>query len=713
MTHRPLHKPARTGRTFRRAPWVLPGILLLATGIGPAAYAFWQTESSNYAATAADSIPAGGKPAVTTNGAGLSVNWTAATTASGRPVSGYTVTRYAVATGGTAIPATGACAGTVTALTCTEQGVPGGLWYYTVTPAIALWTGAESPRSDGIYNDTTAPVATASLTQAPNTAGWNNTSPVTVTINAQDDPAGSGVASITYTLDTAAPVTISAATASFPVSGDGTHTVSYSALDNAGNTTPVQTRIIRIDTAAPAVPVLSVPEHINVANAAAVLISGTAEPGATISLTVRDAGSAHTATAVTTASGTGAWSLSPNLTSLTDGTVTYSAAATDAAGNTGAAGTLTGTKDTGAPAVPALSVPGYVNTANVASVPVTGTAEPGSTLTLTVTDAGAAHTVTGVTTTSGTGTWSVTGLNLASLNQGTVSYSAVASDAAGNTGAPASAINLKDTLAPAAPGLTVPPYVNASTASIQVTGTAEPGALITFTVTDAGSSHSIPRTAAASSSGAWNVTGLNLGSFNDGVLSYTATATDAAGNIGTAATATGKKDVIAPSVSGITLANGTGSPKSTASTADRGDTLTLQYSEAMDPARFCPLWNGTAPLSGTVTLSDGGTGGSNDTLSVSATGCTTLALGTLALGANYIGTTPAVFGANGAASTLTWDPATNTLILKLGTLANNSGTPLTQVNSGNPAYTPAANLSDLAGNPLATSTTTSATKTGF
>jgi hypothetical protein len=713
MTHRPLHKPARTGRTFRRAPWVLPGILLLATGIGPAAYAFWQTESSNYAAAAADSIPAGGTPAVTANGAGLSVSWTAATTASGRPVSGYTVTRYAVATGGTAIPATGACAGIVTALTCTEQGLPGGIWYYTVTPAIALWTGAESPRSDGIYNDTTAPVATASLTQAPNTAGWNNTSPVTVTINAQDDPAGSGVASITYTLDTGAPVTINAATASFPVSGDGTHTVSYSALDNAGNTTPVQTRIIRIDTAAPAVPVLSVPEHINAANAAAVPVSGTAEPGATISLTVRDAGSAHTATAVTTASGTGAWSISPNLTSLTDGTVTYSATATDAAGNTGTAATLTGTKDTRAPAVPALSVPGYVNVANVASVPVTGTAEPGSTLTLTVTDAGAAHTVTGVTTTSGTGTWSVTGLNLAALNQGTVSYSAIASDAAGNTGAPATATNLKDTQAPAAPGLTVPPYVNASTASIQVTGTAEPGALITFTVTDAGASHSIPRTAAASSSGAWNVTGLNLGSFNDGVLSYTATATDPAGNTGTAATATGKKDVIAPTVSGITLANGTGNPKSTASTADRGDTLTLQYSEAMDPARFCPLWNGTAPLSGTVTLSDGGTGGSNDTLSVSATGCTTLALGTLALGANYIGTTPAVFGANGAASTLTWDPATNTLILKLGTLANNSGTPLTQVNPGNPAYTPAANLSDLAGNPLATSTTTSATKTGF
>ncbi|TDL41121.1 hypothetical protein [Arthrobacter nitrophenolicus] len=45
----------------------------------------------------------------------------------------------------------------MTTLACTEQNVPGGIWYYTVTPAIALWTGAESPRSSGISSDSAAP----------------------------------------------------------------------------------------------------------------------------------------------------------------------------------------------------------------------------------------------------------------------------------------------------------------------------------------------------------------------------------------------------------------------------------------------------------------------------------------------------------------------------------------------------------------------------
>ena len=63
-----------------------------------------------------------------------------AATLAGRPVSGYAVARYASASGGTKIAAGGTCTGTVTAgLGCTDQGVPTGTWYYTVTPVLGQW----------------------------------------------------------------------------------------------------------------------------------------------------------------------------------------------------------------------------------------------------------------------------------------------------------------------------------------------------------------------------------------------------------------------------------------------------------------------------------------------------------------------------------------------------------------------------------------------
>src|SRR5207248_8976026 len=84
------------------------------------------------------------------NGQDVTLNWTATTTASGASVGasvgGYTINRYSVLSGGTPTGAAGGCSGTVAALTCTEQSAPTGTWYYTVTPKISLWTGAESSR---------------------------------------------------------------------------------------------------------------------------------------------------------------------------------------------------------------------------------------------------------------------------------------------------------------------------------------------------------------------------------------------------------------------------------------------------------------------------------------------------------------------------------------------------------------------------------------
>ncbi|MBT2567161.1 hypothetical protein J7I84_11770 [Arthrobacter sp. ISL-85] len=672
-------------RPSRRLAWIITAVLLLL-GSGTAAYAFWaSTTSSNNAAAAADTLAPGSKPAVSANGAALSVTWANGTTINGRPATGYTVARYSAATGGTAIPATGGCAGTVTTLTCTEQNVPGGTWYYTVTPAIALWTGAESPRSNGISSDTLPPTASASVSPTPN-AGWNNTSPVTVTVTADDGTNGSGVASITYAVDGGAQQTVRGAKATIPVTGDGTHSVSYFATDNAGNVGSTQNQTVKIDTQAPIAPAFaSVPGYVNSATVSGVTVSGTAEAGATVTLTATDS-AGHAVPVSATASGTGAWSATLNLSSLNQGTVTYSAAATDAAGNTGTSNTATSTKDTLAPAAAqGLSVPQpYVNSAAVGAVPVSGTAEAGAGVTVSATSAGSATPVTGTATASG-GPWSMN-LDLTSLKDGTVTYSVTVKDPAGNTSAPATATDTKDTVAPA-PTITAPMYASKSSA---VTGTTEAGTVVSVTVRDFALK---PVTTQVTPIGtSWSTT-MDISSLSDGTLTYTVTATDAAGNTGSA-TAAGTKDTSAPAVTGITI-SGTGGKRS--GTPDSGDTITLKFSKSMDPARSCAGWTGTQTLNGTATLTDAGT--SADTMTFASSNCPGM-LGTMSLGANYIASgATATFGGNGNgnATTFTFDSTAQILTIKLGGIQNGSGTPLSAA-AGIPTLAPAATLTDLAGN---------------
>lgn len=586
MSTQPRHHLPRAASWLRtRAPWVLIGILLVS-GIGSAAYAFWQSIStSNFAAADGDTVMPGSKPSASLTGTDISVSWTAGTTTGGRAVTGYTVARYNAATGGSKTPATGACAGTVTVLSCAEQNVPGGTWYYTVTPAIALWAGAESPRSDGVSNDSTPPVASvASISPTPNASGLNNSSPVIVNLTAQDNAGGSGVASITYAVDSGIPTRVNAANAAVTVSGDGTHVVSYFATDNAGNASSSQNLAIKIDTVAPGAPSIIVPTYVNSANVAAVPVNGTAEPGTTLTLTVTDAGAAHTLTQTVPVSSGGAWTATGfNLTSLNQGTVTYAAKATDTAGNTGSTVSVTSIKDTLAPAAPTISAPLYVNSANVANVPVSGTAEAGAAVTLVVTDAGAAHTVTQTAAASGTGAWSTTGLNLSALNQGAVTYAATATDSAGNTGASATTTKTKDTIS-ATPTVTVPTYVNSANAgNVPVSGTSDAGASITLTVTDAGSAHTVSQSVTATGSGTWSVTGLNLTTFTDGTISYSATATDSAGNISTAGTATNTKDTVSatPVVSAPAYVNGVNVASVPVSgTSDAGASVSLTVTDA-------------------------------------------------------------------------------------------------------------------------------------
>ncbi|UKA63940.1 OmpL47-type beta-barrel domain-containing protein [Arthrobacter sp. FW306-04-A] len=369
---------------LRRVMGALLAVLFISWG-GPAANAFWQSlSSSNFAAAKADTIPQGSTPTGSSSGTNVTISWTTVTTPGGHNVAGYTIARYSSPTGGTKVAAGGGCAGTVSGLSCIEQSVPDGTWYYTVTPVIQLWTGAESARSAVVAIDTTPPtISVTSISPTPNGAGWNNTSPVTVNLGATD--TGSGVASIKYTVDGGSTVTVNAATAAVNVSGNGNHTVSYFATDVAGNSSNSQTQTVKI-----AVPTISAPAYVNIANKGNVPVTGTAEPGASVTLTVTDAGQVHTVTPQpVTADGTsGAWNISGlNLTALNDGTISYSAVAKTAADNTSATATTTSFKDTVAPIVSSVTMANGSGNGNV------GKANSGDTLTIVYSTDMNAHTL--------------------------------------------------------------------------------------------------------------------------------------------------------------------------------------------------------------------------------------------------------------------------------------------------------------------------------
>jgi hypothetical protein len=324
---------------------------------------------------------------------------------------------------------------------------------------------------------------------------------------------------------------------------------------------------------------------------------GTAEAGATVTLLD---GTTSIGTAVADASGN--WTITA--TALGSGSHSIEAEATDVAGNLGAAsGALTVmiVTTSAAPSIPdlaAASDSGVSNTDNITNATTqtfTGTANAGVTVTLLD---GGASIGTGVADT--TGNWTIT----ASLASGTHNITATATDAFGNVSPASGALPVTiDTTAPTAPS--TPDLTAASDNGVSNTdnitsittptfvGTAEAGA--TVTLLDGGASIG---TAVADTSGNWTITATALGL---GAHSITATATDVAGNLGTASgplTVTIVTNSAAPSIPDLVA------------TSDSGVSNTDNITKVVRPT-----FTGTAGAGSTVTLFDGttviGTGRAN------------------------------------------------------------------------------------------------------
>ena len=166
------------------------------------------------------------------------------------------------------------------------------------------------------------------------------------------------------------------------------------------------------------------------------MITGSAEPGATVALTL---GAGNVRSVVADSNGDWQYTLvAADITAMSQGPETLSATATDAAGNLSAAATRDITVDTFAPPAPLIDPVATDNVINAAEagVTLTGSAEPFATVKLTL-GAGNVRSVTA----DSNGAWQypLVANDIAAMGQGGETISAIATDAAGNISAPSPA----------------------------------------------------------------------------------------------------------------------------------------------------------------------------------------------------------------------------------------------------------------------------------
>ncbi|WGX99870.1 Ig-like domain-containing protein [Nocardioides sp. QY071] len=312
--------------------------------------------------------------------------------------------------------------------------------------------------------------------------------------------------------------------------------------------------------ATPADTVITAPADASTVTDATPAITGTGEPGTTVSLVI-DGGTPISVPV----DGSGNWTYTPT-TDLTEGSHTITADGN--ANGTGVDDTTTFTVDAVPAAATVITAPADASTVTDATPAITGTAEPGTTVSLVI-DGGTPITVP----VDGTGNWTYTPTT--DLTEG--SHTVTADGNANGTGVDDTTTFTVDAVPAAATVITAPADASTVTdATPAITGTAEPNSTISLVI-DGGTPITVP----VDGSGNWTYTpGTDL---TDG--SHTVTAD---GN-----------------------ANGTGVDDTTTFTVDAvpaAATVITAPADASTVTDTTPAITGTAEPNSTITLViDGGT----------------------------------------------------------------------------------------------------------
>lgn len=399
--------------------------------------------------------------------------------------------------------------------------------------------------------------------------------------------------------------------------GQGSHNLTVTATDAAGNiSNPSSTFTVVVDSVAPTAPLIVTVTDNTAPNIGPITsgqptnetrpaITGSGEVGSTIK--IYD-GSNPTPLGTATVGAGGTWSFTPP-TALSSGSHNLTVTATDAAGNVSAPSAIFNVVvDLAAPGVPVIttvtddfgSATGDLTSGKPTddTLPlISGTAENGSSVK--IYDNG---TLIGTVNASATdGTWSFTPGS--PLTNGNHAFTVTATDSAGNVSSPSNTFNIVvDTAAPTAPiviqafddvGPVTGALVNGQSTNDNqplLSGTAEANSIVS--ISDNGV---FLGTVTASATGTWSYTPPVR---NDGQHIFTATSTDAAGNVG--------------AVSGsFTLTIDTSTPVTPALPTVYDDVAggvfnaNLTNGQVTNDAR--PTISGTGEVGTTITILDGGT----------------------------------------------------------------------------------------------------------
>ena len=416
-----------------------------------------------------------------------------------------------------------------------------------------------SAATDSVTKDATAPSGySVSIDQSAVTAA--NEGSVSLTFASAEvgayytysiDDTNGGTAAVTGS------GTISTATdqiSGIDVSGldDDTLTLTVYLSDSNGNQGGNATDTVVKDTVIPGGYTVSIDQGaINAANDTALSFTfASAEVGTDYAYTISD-GSGTVTGSGTISTATDQIS-NINVSGLGDGTLNLSVTLTDAAGNVGSAGTDIVTKDATPPSGYSVSFDqSSVIPSNKTSISFTfAAAEVGTNYTYSIDD-----TNVGTSAVTGSGTISsatdqISGIDVSGLDDDTLTLTVYLTDSYGNQGSNTNDTVVKDTVSPSGYSVNIDQIAVNSTTETTMSFTfssAEAGANYSYSIDDTNGS-----TAAVTGSGTIatatdQISGIDVSGLDDGTLTLTVILTDAVGNVGSAATDTVTKDVVAPS----------------------------------------------------------------------------------------------------------------------------------------------------------------------
>ncbi|WP_052696984.1 Ig-like domain-containing protein [Pantoea sp. SM3] len=462
-----------------------------------------------------------------------------------------------------------------------------------------------------------------------------------------------------------------------PVLSNGSHPLSVTVKDAAGNVSPSSTPVtITVDTVAPNTATLVITNDVTNTTVASggstndttPTLSGTAEAGGRV--TIYD-GTTTLGTAI--ANSSGAWTFTTS--TLTQGSHTISVSVTDAAGNVSGRTNATVVIDTTPPAAVTL-VAANNNGSTAVTIPNNGVTNDSTPLLSGTGEVGAKVSIydgtilLGTTTVASNGTWSFISTT---LSNGSHTLNVTQTDAAGNVSPNASTVMTIDTVAPNAVtnlvinddvGASQGPLANGAVtddATPTLSGTAEANAIVTIY-----DGTTVLGSVTAGTNGAWTFTTATL---SNGTHPLSVTVTDAAGNTSAAsATVSITVDTVAPAASTLVITN------------DITNTTVANGGYTNDTT---PTLSGTAEVGSKVSIYDGTT--LLGTLTVGSSGAWTYTTTVLTQGSHPINVTvtdPAGNVSGTTSATVIVDSVAPAAVTSLVAANNNGSTAVTIPNNG-------------------------------